>query len=367
MGKKVGNKAFTKLSRLLRLVRFIAGQGAKGATWDEIREKIYEEDSEGASDASLYRKFCRDQEDLADYYADDDDDDLGYPEGAAVIVKKKDYKGDVFTIRNGLNLMLPMKLTEEEALALMSGVRLVSEFIRPLNQASNKLWQRLKNQINDDMVREQCELLTEATVSAIPVATSINEKIFMDVLTAISEKMYVEIDEYSVAWANDLESCIFAPYVIYLKHHSWYVLGEVNGERKILRMDRIKSAILLDDYQENPLTQEELEALRRDISLDYNPFDENMPEEGWNIKLRITGSFVKPCLETEWFPNEKKDYDPESKSVIYTVNLKGLEAITLWIMRALDCMEVLEPTELRDIINKRVDEYMKRRKRLFYS
>ena len=66
-------------------------------------------------------------------------------------------------------------------------------------------------------------------------------------------------------------------------------------------------------------------------------------------------------METQWFLGEKKTLDPKGGSLIYEVNLKGLEAITLWIMRALNCIEVLEPIELRKRIDKRVNEYVKRR------
>ena len=47
-----------------------------------------------------------------------------------------------------------------------------------------------------------------------------------------------------------------------------------------------------------------------------------------------------------------------SKSVLYEVELMGLEAITLWIMRALDCVEVLEPRKLADEVDRRVGAYL---------
>ena len=43
------------------------------------------------------------------------------------------------------------------------------------------------------------------------------------------------------------------------------------------------------------------------------------------------------------------------------MTLKGLESITLWIMRALDCIEVLEPRKLADEIDRRVGAYLERK------
>lgn len=353
--KHDGDSAFNKLVRLLRLIKYVAEGGADGVSWPDIRENIYREYSDAdTTDDALLRKFTRDKNAINESFYLDDDDEL-IPDTA--IIRRN--KAGKYVIRNGLNLMLPMKLKKEEALALVSGVRLIPEFIPPLKAASNRLWLRMKNQMSDEIL-EECESLTSAIVSAIPMAAEIDHDVFMKILEALHEKQYINIKEYVKSWANDLECCEFSPHVIYMRHHSWYVLGKVSGEQKILRLDRIKSAELLDKPQEDPLSAEELSMMVHDVQLDYNPFAK-APSGDWHIKLRITGSFVQPCRETQWFPGEKKTFDPESGSLTYEVKLKGLEAITLWIMRALDCMEVLEPAELREIIDRRVNEYLKRR------
>ena len=365
--KHDGDSAFNKLTRLLRLIKYVAEHGKNGVYWKDIRSEIYDGDPAdpviSTKDDTLLRKFMRDRSDInSSFYIDEDDDyaDDDIHQDEAIIQKNKDGK---YVIRNGLNLMLPMKLKKEEALALASGVRLISEFITPLHNASNNLWLRLKNQMSDEIL-SGCEFLISATTSAIPIAQKVDHDVFMNMIEALNEKQYISINEYATAWPDDLERCKFAPHIIYLKYHSWYAYGEVSGKKRILRLDRIKSAELCDEYQEDFPTAEELDELTRDIQLDYNPYKpfKKMPAGGWKIKLRITGSFVQPCLETVWFPGEKKTFDEKSKTLIYEVNLKGLEAITLWIMRALNCMEVLEPAELRDEIDRRVDTYLESRK-----
>ena len=364
--KQDGDSAFNKLVRLLRLVKYVAEHGRQGASWRDIRRNVYDGDVNdpviGTQNDKLMRMFARDRKDInSSLYLDEDEDDndVEILQDTAIIQKQ----GKNYAIRNGLNLMLPLQLKKEEALALVSGVRLISEFIPPLRNASNSLWLRLKNQMSQEVL-DECEFLTSSTVSAIPMAHEVDHDVFMTILEALHNRQYIRVNQYIKAWPDDLEQCEFAPQVIYVKHHSWYVFGEVSGKQRILRIDRIKSADLSNEYQENPLTLDELNALERDIQLDYNPFKPfpKTPADGWNIKLRVTGSFVQPCMETEWFPGEKKIFDSKSKSLIYEVKLKGLEQITLWIMRALDCFEVLEPAELRDEIDRRVNAYCKRRK-----
>lgn len=354
--KHDGDSAFSKLTRLLRLVRFIAEHGREGVSWPEIRRNIYRDFSdEDTTDGALLRKFTRDRKSINEsFYLDDDDNVL--PDTAII----KRVKGR-YVIHSGLNLMLPMTLKKEEALALVSGVRLIPEFIPPLKAASNRLWLRMKNQMSDEIL-EECEYLTSATVSAIPMSAEVDHDVFMKILEAIHTRQHIRINKYAKAWPNDLESCELAPHIIYMRHHAWYVLGKVSGKERILRLDRIKSADLMYKAQKEYMSAANLKELERDIQLDYNPFRE-FPSDGWEIKLRITGSFVRPCMETEWFPGEKKTLSPDGESLIYEVKLKGLEAITLWIMRALDCVEVLKPAELRKEIDRRVNEYINRRKK----
>ena len=123
--KHDGDSAFSKLMRLLRLIRFIAEHGRQGVTWKEIRRNIYREYSEAdTTDGALLRKFTRDRRSINEsFYLDDDDGNI-LPD--TVIIKK--IKGK-YVIHNGLNLMLPMTLKKEEALALVSGVRLIPQTV----------------------------------------------------------------------------------------------------------------------------------------------------------------------------------------------------------------------------------------------
>jgi hypothetical protein len=96
----------------------------------------------------------------------------------------------------------------------------------------------------------------------------------------------------------------------------------------------------------------------RDLEMDYHPLYGGVE---FDVRLRIFGSFVQPATQTVWFKGQSiKEQD--DGSIVYSVRLKGLEAITLWIMRSLANIEVLEPVELRDDIDSRVDEYMERRR-----
>lgn len=362
MGKAEGNNAWSTLRRLFKLVEYLASKGSVGASWDEIKQNIYFGESD-AKDESLRTKFRKDQGRLMDIYNREEiyEDGEELPEEVALIEKKEDGR---YTIRSGMTLMLPMSLREEEALALASSVRIVPGFIPLFEDASKRLWAKLQRHIRPELT-ESCDFLTEAIVPTIPMSRAGKNPYLMNVLDAISKKKVLNIRQYQSIRQGDTKHCQFSPWTLFLKYHSWYILGEIHEEKdtKIgaLRVDRIMLAEVTDQDQPHPCDKKTLKQLQEDIRLDrYGHTDFPMPKNGWLVKLHITDGFVKPCMETEWFPGEKKKMLKDG-SVDYEVTLKGLEAITLWIMRALECIEVLAPTELKKIIDKRVNQYLSRR------
>lgn len=361
MGK---GSAWSALKRLFKLVELLANSGSRGVEWETIRNKVYLSDDEESSgnEESMRRKFDRDRKALRDIYEDEDIREAGdEPLDGAAIIEKKNGR---YVIREGVTFMLPMKLTDDQALALSASVRLVPGFLPSFKEASGELWRKLQRPL-PGKIRDKAETLTEAIVPAIPVSRKVRSHILQTVLDAMEKKKVLEVKQYNKAREDDLERCSFSPYALYLKHHSWYVMGEVHGEQgdrmHILRVDRIAIVDVSEKDQPHPCEGDALKNLEKDIRLDYNPFDKKAPKEGYRVKLRITGSFVTPCEETEWFPDEKKTLNKDG-TLDYEVTLKGLEAITLWIMRALDSIEIIEPAKLRDKINERVRKYTDREK-----
>ena len=365
MSKVKGDSTWRTLKRLHSLIELLAESGSRGATWERIRDEIYPGD---ASEPTKKRMFYNDRKRLL-YTYDDIEDGLEPEEDLtdedltdkAIVERGRDGR---YTIRSGMNFMLPMRLTDEQALALTSSVRLVPSFLPPFKEASDELWEKLKRPLPRE-IRDKAEALTEAIVPAIPMSKDLrkDKSILPKILDAIERKKILEVKSYDKAREDDLRSCSFSPRALYLKHHSWYVMGEVHddqGDRAhILRVDRIRSADVLEKDQPHPCEGKDLEELERDIRLDLDPFDKRAPKGGYRVKLRILGSFVRPCMETEWFPGEKKTLGQDG-TLDYEVTLKGLESIALWIMRALDSVEVIEPAELRERIDERVKKYTDR-------
>ena len=320
----------------------------KGISRKDIIEKIYRQGST-AKDDSLRVKLERDVEALN--------------MEQEIILKAKG--GKRYKLNDGFYFMRPIPINKVESLAMMTGVGLVSHFVPSYEKASEFLWSQLQKQLPEALLKE-CLYLEKAIAPAIPVSQKLDSRILELILDALSRKKVLRVIQYEAVRDKDLVRCKFSPWLLYLKHHGWYVIGEVHegeGDRPhILRVDRIKLADVSDEDQPHPCEGDALEELAKKVRLDYNPYDEHICEGGfYHVKLRITGTFAQACMKTEWFPDEKKVWSSDEKDVVdYEATLLGLESMILWVMRAMDCIEVLEPKELRDEIDRRIKTYLER-------
>ena len=357
MSKKVGNDTWSNLKRLHRLVALLAQHGESGVAFEEIRTKIYPED---VNSASLRKKFNRDRSNLRKLYGEVlKDDEIDERDLEEIVTIKENSEGR-YVMESRFNFMLPMKLDEKQLLVLIAGVSMAGHFLPPFSQASREVMDKLRKRVLKDAL-EKSKKIADSVASTVPISQKVSGDDFMKVIDAIEKKRVLKIGQYTERDGR-LSTCTLSPYILYHKFHSWYVMGDAPGKKNpdqpAFRLDRMKAVEILDESQPHPLSDEALEILKKNIALDFNPA---RPDEEYRVKLRITGSFAQPCMETEWFPGEKKMWEKDgdgNKSVHYEVTLKGLESITLWIMRALDCVEVLEPKKLADEIDRRVGAYL---------
>ncbi|WP_298780145.1 WYL domain-containing protein [uncultured Fretibacterium sp.] len=339
------------------MVALLAQHGESGVAFEEIRTKIYPED---VNSASLRRKFNRDRSNLRKLYGEVlKDDEIDERDLEEIVTIKENSEGR-YVMESRFNFMLPMKLDEKQLLVLIAGVSMAGHFLPPFSQASREVMDKLRKRVLKDAL-EKSKKIADSVASTVPISQKVSGDDFMKVIDAIEKKRVLKIGQYTERDGR-LSTCTLSPYILYHKFHSWYVMGDAPGKKNpdqpAFRLDRMKAVEILDESQPHPLSDEALEILKKNIALDFNPAK---PDEEYRVKLRITGSFAQPCMETEWFPGEKKMWEKDgdgNKSVHYEVTLKGLESITLWIMRALDCVEVLEPKKLADEIDRRVGAYL---------
>jgi predicted DNA-binding transcriptional regulator YafY len=261
-----------------------------------------------------------------------------------------------YVLKGACFFMLPMKLDEEEAYIMSAGIKLCKHFIKAYSESADRLSRKLRESIPGEVMNTG-ESLSDALTMLMPVSNTEdrNKDAFRLVLDAIVKKCALKLTNYEDMKGEKITDVI-SPYLLYFKYHSWYVwaasstMGRDNpGPYRLSRMLAMET--LDGGYIEPHKTMDEM---AEDLELDYHPA---YGGKTFDVKLRIRGSFVKSVRQTAWFKGAQIKPQQDG-SIIYCVRLKGLEAIRLWIMRSLDSIEVLEPKELADNIDNRVNAYL---------
>lgn len=354
------------LTRMHRLVKFLAEREEKGARLEEILHDVYADYAENKNETRK-KMFQRDRANIMAIYSDScnfhNDREISDDEDDVKIEYNK--KRDRYFLKTKFPFMLTMRLTEAQAQAMVVGTKLAGHFITPIKESANSTWLQLKKKLAPHII-EKADRLGNAIALSLPISNlDKGQELFQKAVRAIDEKKVLHIREYEDMKGFKAPRFV-SPYALYFKYHAWYLLGASPtitdqtppGIPAPFRLNRMNLVEVMGDgdFIDCPYSPEELQ---ENIALDFHPSN---PDKNYHIKLRITDSFAKASMQTTWFRDEKKKTEKDG-SVSYEVTLKGLEAITLWIMRGLDCIEVLEPQELVDEIDRRVKKYTDRKNR----
>ena len=351
------------LSRVCGLLRYLAEQGDLGATFEMIRNEIYGDDLSAESCRRKFRRDCAELSELCNEKWLREVAGAEDQENVEILYRQPTKR---YVLKGACFFMLPMKLDKEEAYIMSAGIKLCKHFIKAYSASADKLSQKLRESIPGE-VMSAGESLSEALTMLMPVSNTEdrNKAALRLVLGAIVQKRALKLTNYE-GMNGEMITDVISPYLLYFKYHSWYVWAAPSSAGGCnpgpFRLSRMRSIETLDGgYVEPHKTPAEM---AEDIELDYHPA---FGGQTFNVRLRISGGFVKPAQQTAWFKGARIEPQTDG-SIIYCVKLRGLEAIRLWIMRSLDSIEVLEPRELIEDIDRRVDSYIAARERPdFYS
>ncbi|MDR1580561.1 MAG: WYL domain-containing protein, partial [Synergistaceae bacterium] len=328
-------EASVVISRVCELLRYMAERGDSGATFKMIRDAIYGDELPAAS---CRRNFHRDRKRLNElcnekwYMEVAGSEDLENVEISYIPSTKR------YVLKGACFFMLPMKFDEEEAYIMSAGIKLCRHFIKAYSASADRLSRKLRESIPGEVMNTG-ESLSEALTMLMPVSNTEdrNKDALRLVLDAIVRKRALRLTDYE-GMNGEMITDVISPYFLYFKYHSWYVwaasskIGRDNpGPYRLSRMRAIET--LDGGYAEPHKTMAEM---AEDLELDYHPAYRG---KTFNVRLRISGNFVKSVQQTMWFKGAQIEPRPDG-SIIYSVRLKGLEEIRLWIMRSLDSIEV---------------------------
>ncbi len=246
-------------------------------------------------------------------------------------------------------LLPPVTLTHAEALTLMLGARYVANRrILPGGTMATSASLKLESMIPAS-IRDYCGPLLERTeIRSIPVsdAASITETISL-IQSGLREQkvLHVKYDSYHDQTQIEVD---LHPCRLLHMHRGWYLIAftEQFNEVRTYKVERILHLKVLDAHYE----------WDRKFNLDDyfgNAWLMIRGDERFHVKIRFLPRVAANVDEVIWHKTQVIQYE-EDGSLIFEVDVDGLEEISWWILGYGDQAQVLEPTKLRELIAKRV-------------
>ncbi|HEU4674326.1 MAG TPA: WYL domain-containing protein [Candidatus Limnocylindrales bacterium] len=308
-----------RLARFYRVLSVLQAHGEQGVRVEEIARRV------GTSKRTTYR-------------------DLVALEGELGIPVWSDGHGTWGV--EGEGFLPPLKLTLDEAMAVVVAARLMTRYADTYDPDLAAAFQKLEDGLPAPL-RDHVER-TLATLAARPTDEA-HARHVHQLTRAWAERRTVTFRYRPARYeergprAPEARQARVRPYLLEpsVQTHALYLLGwdETRGALRTFKVERIEDLALTGETFDDPPTDELAAQLGRawDIIADQPPTE---------VVLRFAPPVAARVAETIWHPSQRQE-TADDGSLVWRATVAGRIEIKLWILSWGADVEVLEPPELR--------------------
>lgn len=249
----------------------------------------------------------------------------------------------------------PVTLTHAEVLSLMMATRYVlgRRFV-PDHAAAASAALKLEGMLPAP-IRDHCgSLLAYTDVRPMPASdsTSVAETLPLLQFAALRRaKVGLRYDSYFDEKVIDVT---LHPYRVVYIHRGWYVVGysERHEAFRTFKIERILQMKVL------------AERFHVDKTFDLQTYFGDAwlmirGDKRYHVRIRFSPKVAGNVDEINWHRTQSTHFEQDG-SLLFEVDVDGVEEIAWWVLGYADQAEVLEPPELRDIIVRRARRLVER-------
>lgn len=247
-------------------------------------------------------------------------------------------------------LLPPVTLSHAEALALMLAARsMAGRRFMPDGAAAGAASLKLESMLPAPL-REYCGPIVEhMEIREDPTSdTSAILDILSNVQAALTrrKKIRAAYDSYFDGRVIDV---VIHPYRLAYVHRGWYVIAftEAFDEVRTYKLERMLRFVVTDEsYEIDPKFNLD----------DYFGHAWLMirGDRRYHVKARFLEKVAGNVDEIAWHKTQRTTYQ-EDGSLLFEVDVDGIDEISWWLLGYGDQAQVLEPPELRELVARRVE------------
>jgi predicted DNA-binding transcriptional regulator YafY len=237
----------------------------------------------------------------------------------------------------------PLKLTQDEAMAVVLSARLMVRYADKYNadlaSAFEKLGEVLPAGLRGHVVR------TLDVLSRHPADERFSRHVHL-LTKAWAERRIVSLDYDPARYAPDAAPRVARvhPYLIEpsLQTHALYLVGfdETRGAVRTFKVERIRDVSITPETfpPPEPALLEQMFDRAWDIIADQDPVE---------VVLRFSPSVASRVQEARWHPSQRVAVEADG-SLVWRAVIAGTIEVRLWVLSWGDDVEVVAPAALRD-------------------
>ncbi len=241
--------------------------------------------------------------------------------------------------------LTPLDLSLEEALALMLLTRkFVDDRIVPLSSAALSAGMKIEMALPSD-IRTHCGALLDGVevgglqVSDVDAVTDA----LLRTEEAVAARRKIDMRYESYYEKGEIRTVIH-PYRVVFRSRGWYVIGhsEAHCEVRTFKLERIVDMTVRDDVFSLP----------RDFDLDDyfgNAWNMVRGDRRHHVEVHFTAKVAGNVEEVAWHKTQRTRRRSDG-TLVFEVDVDGIEEISWWILGYGDQALVTEPDELRSLI-----------------
>lgn len=257
---------------------------------------------------------------------------------------------------NGRNFLPPTNFTAEEALALMVlchelGGTSPLPFLAPARSAALKLESCLPHVLREH-VRELVGSVEIRLEPKNPLTDS--GSVYRQLLDAIGKRQELRIEYQSFAEREHITTRL-SPYRLLFSRRSWYCIGRSSLHRgtRTFNVGRITTLTSLATSYQIPSGF----SLERYLGNAWHLIPEPGPDR--DVVIRFDPLVAGNVAEVSWHKTQRHRFLPDG-TLEFRVTVSGIQEIAWWVLGYGDQAEVLEPAELRELVQRRAQRMCER-------
>lgn len=244
----------------------------------------------------------------------------------------------------------PVNFTLDEALSVLAlayelGSAQGLPFLSAARAAAMKLEGGLPGHLRDYLHEVTAQVVVQADRHN-PLAGS--EPFYRQLVEAIARRRNVRLT-YDSLFEKEVIQTKVSPYRLLFSRRSWYVVGRSSLHRavRMFNVGRIRKLDRLDESYRIPPRF----SLERHLGNAWHLIRE---PDRHHVVVRFQPMVAQNVAEVRWHPTQRVAWNPDG-TLDFHVDVDGLKEISWWILGYGDQAEVLEPTQLREIIRHRAE------------